>query len=90
MLLDERAKKLIGVFDKSKLVILKAIYTCEKDICGCELVEQLNMPKNLISYHVKGLIGAGLVEFERCGKNKKIKIRDLYKVKEILKVCELI
>lgn len=84
--------KYIHIFDKNKLLILKSLFDCQDDICGCDLIERLNIPKNLLSYHISILIKNKLLKESRCG-NKKIytlsdnKIDD---VKKVLKAVHLI
>ena len=87
----ELKEKLI-IYDEPKLVILQTLYGCHKQPCGCELVNSLDMPKNLLSYHLKILINLGYVESIRCGRKKHYKItkQKRTKVKEILKILDLI
>ncbi len=83
---------ILSLCNKTKLLILKAIYLCNDNICGCDLVERLDIPKNLISYHIKTLRKAGFITEVKCGKNKRYEIskNKFNKVKELLKVLELI
>lgn len=83
----------LAVFDENKLMILKTLLECNNnDICGCDLIERLELPKNLLSYHMKILVQLGYVRETRCGrkKNYTIKQDQKQKVKAILKVTELI
>jgi ArsR family transcriptional regulator len=86
--------KNLWVFDKNKILILEKLYHCyqESDICGCDLVEELEIPKNLLSYHIKILREKGFVEEEPCGKKKNYTISEakLGQVKNILAAVELI
>lgn len=70
---------------------MRAIYLCSDNICGCDLVENLKIPKNLVSYHIKTLKDRGIIEEVQCGKRKKYRIRDenRRKVEEIFKVLEI-
>ena len=90
--LNPRAIELIFVFNKHKLQILKELFDCKDDICGCDLVEKIGISKDLLSYHVKTLKEKGYVEAVKCGRNKKYVISpekyDL--VKKILKLAQLI
>lgn len=83
----------LAVFEPNKLLILKTLYECDKDdICGCDLIEKLGIPKNLLSYHIKHLSELGYLQATKCGRKKNYKIcpakRD--KIKKILEVTELI
>jgi ArsR family transcriptional regulator len=54
------------ISDKTRLEIL--ILLAEgKEHCVCELVSHLNLPQNLVSYHLKLLREAGLVQATRRG-----------------------
>ena len=53
--------KLLG--DPSRLAILDLLMQGVQ--CNCELGDQLKMPMNLISHHLKVLRDAGLVDAER-------------------------
>jgi len=92
MKVNEKSRKIISIFNENKLVILKTLYECEKDLCGCQMVEKLHIAKNLLSYHIRSLEKNDLIVETRCGKNKKYKIKPDHfeKVKEILKIVELI
>jgi DNA-binding transcriptional ArsR family regulator len=82
----------LAIYDEPKLTILKTLYLCSDQPCGCELVTGLEMPKNLLSYHLKILITHGYIESVRCGRKKHYTIAKNMqpKVKEILKVLDLI
>lgn len=92
MELNPKTTEIISLFNESKLMILKALYKCKEDVCGCDLVEKLKIPKNLLSYHIKTLRESGFIEEKKCGKMKNYQItkENLDKVEEILKVVELI
>lgn len=82
----------LAVFNENKLLILKLLYECDDFLCGCDLVDKLVLPKNLVSYHVARLEDLGLIESVRCGRNKNYRIKDASrsKVEKILDVTELI
>ncbi|MDD3647538.1 MAG: ArsR family transcriptional regulator [Candidatus Dojkabacteria bacterium] len=73
-------------------MILKSLYKCRDNICGCDLIEKLDIPKNLLSYHMKTLRDGGLIEEMRCGNRKNYVIRKekVKFVRKILQVIELI
>ncbi|MBD3362825.1 ArsR family transcriptional regulator [Candidatus Dojkabacteria bacterium] len=85
--------KNLWLFEKNRLLILHALYKClENGQCGCELIEKLEIPKNLLSYHVKKLREEGFIDEVKCGKKKEYTLsarkRDF--VEKILKIVELI
>jgi ArsR family transcriptional regulator len=86
--------KNLWVFDKNKLLILEALYNCKQDsdICGCDLVEELDIPKNLLSYHIKILRKKGFVDEEPCGKKKNYTLSEnkIESVEKILQAVEII
>ena len=84
--------KYLNIFDKNKLLILQALYKCRDDVCGCDLVDKLEIPKNLVSYHMRILREEGLVVETRCGKRKVYEIskRKAKDVKRILVSVHLI
>lgn len=84
--------KYLSVFDKNKLLILDTLYKCHKDVCGCDLVNDLNLTKNLISYHIKILKNLGLITDIRCGNRKNYKLASdtIDDVEKILKAVHLI
>lgn len=52
-----------------------AIYKCSDDVCACNLVDSLEIPKNLLSYHIKTLRDLGFVEEAKCGRYRKYQIK---------------
>lgn len=82
----------MAVFNENKLLILKSLYECDDFLCGCDLVDKLGLPKNLVSYHVSILENLGYIEAVPCGRNKNYRIKDtaIGKVQKILEVTELI
>ena len=83
--------KHLFLFDKNRLLILKALFNCQDDICGCDLVDKLGVSKHLISYHIKKLSEKGFVEEIKCGqrKNYKVKKEKEEVVKQALKASGL-
>jgi DNA-binding transcriptional ArsR family regulator len=90
--MERELVKKLEIYDEAKLTILHTLYFCHNQPCGCDLVSGLEMPKNLLSYHLKILIAHGYVESVRCGRKKHYKIttHKRPKVKEILKALDLI
>ncbi|MDO8513745.1 MAG: ArsR family transcriptional regulator [bacterium] len=82
----------LRIFNDSKILLLSALFKCEDTYCGCDLVNLLKMPKNLLSYHMKYLVEAGYVSEKKCGKKKHYKIKSVKKaeVEAILKMVDAI
>ena len=53
--MNNKIEELSFLINENKLRVLLAIYRCTKDVCACNLVDNLGMPKNLLSYHIKTL-----------------------------------
>lgn len=81
--------KYLKVFDKTRLQILGKLYTCRDNVCGCDIVKDFDIPKSLLSYHMKILNEEGLVEETRCG-NKKIYTITKAKSKDVLKILNAV
>ena len=77
--------ELASLFNEKKLRILFAIYKCSDNVCACDISGGLNIPKNLLSYHVKTLKKSGLIEEVKCGRFRSYKIKKdkLVKIKQI-------
>lgn len=90
--ISEQGSEIISIFDENKLLILRELFLCKEDVCGCNMVEKIGISKDLLSYHIKKLRNAGLVEEEKCGHRKIYTIAKdrLKKVEQILKIVELI
>ena len=84
--------KNLWIFNKNRIRILHSLYTCADEQCGCDLIEVLDIPKNLLSYHIKMLRDNGLIEEKRCGQKKLYTIVTDQKeyVEDILGVLEMI
>lgn len=90
--ISQTTKDVIFVFNEQKLLILKSIYECKDDICGCDLIEKTGLTKDLLSYHIKSLRDRGFLEEVKCGVRKHYKIRaeKTKLVSEILTTAKLI
>jgi len=71
-LTDEQAADLERVFkalaDRNRVKILNVLVQAgEQDVCVCELVPALGVGQSTVSYHLKQLVDAGLLERERRG-----------------------
>lgn len=91
MSLPQTTQAILSLLDERRLVILNEIYRCPDPLCGCDLIERLELPKNLLSYHIKALREAGYLEETRCGQKKQYRIATdrKEKVKQLLTVLEL-
>jgi len=85
-------KEIIFLFNEQKLLILKELFGCPNEKCGCDLKEKLGITKDLLSYHIKSLRELGYLEEAKCGQRKRYSItQDKYQtVKEVLKTAKLI
>lgn len=63
-------KKQADVFkalgDENRLKIIQML--AEKDMCVCEIIDELNVSQPAVSHHLKNLKQAGIVEDRRDGK----------------------
>lgn len=75
MKLNKPIRDRLKVFNKNKILILLTLFQCEDILCGCDLVEKLKIPKNLLSYHIKFLVESGYVSEKKCGKKKNYRIK---------------
>ncbi|MBU0975998.1 MAG: ArsR family transcriptional regulator [Patescibacteria group bacterium] len=84
--------KNLWLFNENKLLILRSLYKCGDDICGCDLIDKLEIPKNLLSYHMKTLRDGGIVSEIKCGTRKNYLIRKekIKFVRDVLKFVELL
>ncbi|MBN1968677.1 MAG: winged helix-turn-helix transcriptional regulator [Candidatus Delongbacteria bacterium] len=84
--------KNLWLFNDKKLRILHTLYKCQNDVCGCDLIDKLDIPKNLLSYHMKMLRENKIIEEVKCGVRKNYSIcKDKQSfVKNVLQTVELI
>lgn len=71
-LTDDQAADLERVFkafaDRNRVKILNVLVQAgEQDVCVCELIPALGVGQSTVSYHLKQLVDAGLLERERRG-----------------------
>jgi len=64
----------LWVFERNKLLILKSLFCCENHLCGSDFIDELDVPKNLVSYHLKTLREGGFVEEKQVGRNKNYQL----------------
>jgi DNA-binding transcriptional ArsR family regulator len=84
--------KYLWLFEKNKLKILHALYLCQSNLECCVLLDNLGISKHLLSYHLKTLLQKNIIQGKKEGRNKNYQIRkpELLKIKEILKIVDLI
>lgn len=82
----------LQLFSSARLNILQALLNCDDYLCGCNLINELDIPKNLLSYHIKTLIDLGYIKEVKCGRNKRYSIRPESedKVKQIFNLLKII
>ncbi|WP_173918873.1 metalloregulator ArsR/SmtB family transcription factor [Halobacillus sp. Marseille-Q1614] len=62
----EYEKKFKALSDQRRLQILHEI-TQQKEVCVCDLADTMELPQSKLSYHLKILMDAGLIEKETRG-----------------------
>lgn len=84
--------KNLWVFERNKLLILRSLYCCENHLCGSDFIDTLDVPKNLVSYHLKTLRENGFVEEKSAGRNKNYQLhpQKIVEVTHILKAVGLL
>ncbi|AKM82526.1 TPA: ArsR family transcriptional regulator [Candidatus Berkelbacteria bacterium] len=85
-------QEITSIFNENRIKILLQLFECNENICGCDLVEQIGIPKNLLSYHMKILEKRKIIEEKRCGQKKNYGLTDkgIALVKQIIKLQEII
>ena len=80
------------MFSEPKLLILHALFTCDTAPCGCDLVQQLELSKTLLSYHLRGLRTLGFLEELPCGRQKQYRLSDTKRelVRQILRITNVL
>lgn len=73
--LAERVQLLKALSDPTRLAVLDMLSCCGTH-CHCDLEELLGVPASRLSFHMKVLREAGLVENEREGKRVRYRLVD--------------
>ena len=92
--MNNKKIKNLWLFDENRLLILRKLYLCDQDskLCGCDLTKELNIRKNLLSYHIRVLRENGIIEEVKCGRKKEYVICDdqIELVSQVLSIVNLI
>jgi ArsR family transcriptional regulator len=64
----ELERLLRAVADRHRLKILNMLARAGAPVCVCEFSAELELPQQNISYHLKQLVGAGVIVRERRGR----------------------
>lgn len=80
--MNDRAKFFKALGDETRLRILG--YLLKEDYCACDFTSGIDRDQTTISRHLKILVEAGIVKFERKGRNVLYSIRD-EEIKNLLK-----
>jgi ArsR family transcriptional regulator len=88
---SKQTKEILDLCSETRLAILKQLYFCQDEKCGCELIDQLDIPKNLLSYHLKIMENLGFIEKRRCGQRKYYQITKARKNKvgQLISILEI-
>lgn len=81
--------KNLWLFDENRLLILRQLYKLKGDLCGKDLVNYLDIPKNLLSYHMSVLREKKYIKEVRKGK-KKIYTLDKRREKQVEKILDVV
>jgi len=89
--LTKKTKDLLSILDYNKVLILGCLASCSDNLCGCDLIEKLGIPKNLLSYHIKILEELDFIEATKCGRKRNYRLskKKVDKTKEILRWLEI-
>ncbi len=89
---SSKKPKNLELFEENRLKILYALLKCRDEVCSRDLTEELDLPKNLISYHLKKLKKIGLVVEKKCGRKKRLGLNPekVDFIKNVLRFVELL
>lgn len=90
--ISPQTMEIIALIQANRLMILRELYQCRNNVCGCDIVRDLNIPKDLLSYHIKWLRETGYISETKCGRRKNYEINQnkLDFVREVLKITKVI
>lgn len=72
---DNHVNQIKSLSDVNRLMIIDMLSCGE--LCGCEILEKLDITQPTLSHHMKILNECGLVESRKEGKNTYYKLNDL-------------
>jgi len=74
IMMDEKVKFFNALGDETRLLILSCLLTQDK--CACDFASIANKDQTTTSRHLKILLEAGIVDFEKDGRNRIYKIKN--------------
>lgn len=77
--IEQSADILKAIGEPNRLKILCSL--SKSKVCVCDLAQQLEMPQNLMSFHLKSLYDVGILEKQRDGNYIYYVIKDEWKDK---------
>ncbi len=80
--MNEKARFFKSLGDETRLRIIS--YLLKEDCCACYFTSGINKDQTTISRHLKILVEAGILKYEKNGRNVIYSIKD-EKVKNLLK-----
>lgn len=89
---EKNLGQVISIFNENRIRIMLELFLCKEIVCGCDLVKKINIPKNLLSYHISFLKENGLVEEKKCGqkKNYQLSAKGIEFIKKFIEIEEII
>ena len=69
MKINEAASALAALSQVSRLEVFRLLVAAPEPICAGDIADQLGMPKPTLSFHLKELSQAGLIEARREGRS---------------------
>ncbi len=79
----------LWIFERNRLLILKSLFCCENHLCGSDFMNSLDIPKNLVSYHLKTLRKNGYVQEKPAGRNKNYQLHP-NKINQVIYVLKAV
>jgi len=79
----------LWIFERNKLLILKSLFCCDNHLCGSDFIDELDAPKNLVSYHLKTLREKGFVVEQQVGRNKNYQLHQ-DKVNQVIQILQVV
>ena len=64
---DTAANLFKALADPHRVLILNRLLGCDDAVCVCELNDELDLSQPTVSFHLKKLVGAGLLTREKRG-----------------------